>query len=398
MPDFLAVKHRNFDYDTYEPPTQPHDGDPERKFSPFSAAMTSMFWRRDPKNPDLLQSSARIIKWSDGSQTLQLATKPTEQYRIEPKAVRQSFAFKQKKLLQPSHYDPSKDSHVFLAASHATAGVDLQIIRPIDATMKILPSGDYVDESILRLKQSLAAAKDTHDPLARLKTIEVDPELAKKTAEAFEKEKARTMRKREAAEDRLLQRRDRVLNRSTGGGGYGRSAGLSVAGLEADDDGMPSTRSKMVKRRKTSNRNGDIYSDDEDPTMPRHRTREDEYDREDDFLADSDEEPEMFDEDGEEDVLDDEDEDDAEEDDLVVENVDKNRSVGKSRDKEKKVQDKPNAGANKDRRSRMDEIEGDEDEDAEGEEDTEFLKNAAASGLGGGRKRRVIDDDEDDDE
>lgn len=60
----------------------------------------------------------------------------------------------------------------------------------------------------------------------------------------------------------------------------------------------------------------------------------------------------------------------------------------------------PHDGANKDRRSRMDEIEGDEDEDAEGEEDTEFLKNAAAGGLGagGGRKRRVIDDDEDEDE
>jgi RNA polymerase-associated protein LEO1 len=194
------------------------------------------------------------------------------------------------------------------------------------------------------------------------------------------------VRKREAAEDRLLQRRDRVLGRNTGG--YGRSAGLSVAGLEADDDGMPSTKSRMIKKRKTTNRRGDIYSDDEDPTMPRHRTREDEYDREDDFVADSDEEPEMYDDgEAEEEVLD-EGDDDLDKDDLEIEG---RQTVLDDRTRGDKGRDRGKLS----KRSRMDEIEA-EDDDAEGEEDTEFLKQTSLldNAGGGGRKRRVIDDDD----
>lgn len=388
MPPYLGIKHRNYDAATYEPPTLPHDGvdpktDPNRKFSAFSTATTSMFWRRDPKNQELLQSNARIVRWSDGSMTLQLASRPTEHYRISTTAVRQ-------KPKSGQGYEPAKDSNMFLAASHATTGIDLQIIRPIDATMKIQPTGEQADESVLRLKESLAAQQSTHDPLARFKVVDEDPELAKKAAEAFEKEKARTMRKREAAEDRLLVRRDRVLGRSGLGG---RSAGLSVAGLE-DDDGMPSTRTK--KRRKI-NRRGDIYSDDEDPDAPRARTREDEYDREDDFLASSDEEPEVYDDGDEEEVL--AESDDPDRDDLEIEGrqtiIEDRTRGGASKSSRPKPKSKP-------KRSRMDEIE-DEEDDIEAEDDTEYLRRQSAAGDGspggvaaGGRRRRVVSDEDDD--
>lgn len=387
MPPYLGIKHRNYDPATYEPPTLPHDGtdpntDPSRKFSAYSTATTSMFWRRDPKNADLLQSNARIVRWSDGSLTLQLASRPTEQYRINTTSVRQN--------VKPGQsYEPAKDSHMYLAASHATKGIDLQIIRPIDATMKIQPTGEQADESVLRLKQTLAAQQSTHDPLARFKIVDEDPELARQRAEHFEKEKARTLRKREAAEDRILSRRDRALGRAGMGGG--RSAGLSVAGLE-DDDGMPSTRTK--KRRKI-NRNGDIYSDDEDPDAPRGRTREDEYDRDDDFLADSDEEPAVYEDGDEEEVLAESD-DDPDRDDLEIEG---RQTVIEDRTRGGASKPKPKS---KPKRSRMDEIE-EEDDDAEAEEDTEYLRRQSAAGEGspggvaaGGRRRRVVSDEDDD--
>jgi len=213
-------------------------------------------------------------------------------------------------------YDPNKDSNIYLCAPHTGAGLDLTVTAPIDASLKVLPTGDQADDSVLKLQASLAAATQSHDPLLNLKQVREDPELAKKAAEMFEKDRMRTARKREAAEDRLLMRRDRVLGRS-GHGGIGR-AGLSVAGLE-DDEGMPAARARKAAnlRRKKANRRGDIYSEDEDDTMPRGRTREDEYDREDDFLADSEEEPEVYD-DAEGEEVEPEEDDDPDVDDLEI--------------------------------------------------------------------------------
>ena len=99
-------------------------------------------------------------------------------------------------------------------------------------------------------------------------------------------------------------RREQTLRR----GGLGGRGGLSVAGLE-DDEGMPTARGRKSKGRKRKmNRRGEIYSDDEDDTIPRGRTQADEYDRNDDFLADSDEELETYEDGGSEEV-EDEDED-----------------------------------------------------------------------------------------
>lgn len=390
MPPFLGIKHRNFVPATYEPPKQPHDGrdpevDPTAKFSPFSTAASTIFWRRDPKNPELLQSNSRIIRWSDGSLTLQIASSPKDHYRISTTALRQALG--KEAGSSQAHYDANKESHNYLAAPHATPGVDLQIIAPFDASMKIQPTGDLADESVLKLQQSLAAATQQHDPLSSLKQVKEDPELAKKAAEMFEKERSRASRKREAAEDRLLMRKDRVLGRA----GLGRlgGAGLSVAGLE-DDDGMPLARGKKSSnaRRRRGNRRGDIYSDDEDEDMPRGRGREDEYDREDDFLAASDEEPEIY-EDGEGEEVEAEEDEDPDVDDLEIEGretVIENRTRGgNDRDGRDRDNDRARDRESTPKRTASD-IEGD------GEGGTE---SAPAGTPQARKKRRVIDDDED---
>ncbi|KIW90405.1 uncharacterized protein Z519_09050 [Cladophialophora bantiana CBS 173.52] len=385
IPNFLGIKHKNFDYSSYEVPTRPHDGrdpaaDSTVKFSPFSTANTSLFWRRDPKNPELIQSNSRIVRWSDGSFTLQIASKPQDHYRISTTAMRQGWP---KKLSGSQHqdYDPTKETNHFLAAPHAAAGIDLQIVAPFDASMKIQPTGDQADEAELKLRQSIAATTQMHESPTTFKSVKEDPELAKKAAEMFEKERARADRRREAAQDRQFMRRDRVLGKS----GLGRSiggAGLSIAGLE-DDDGMPTARGKKAtaKRRRT-NRRGDIYSDDEDEETFRRRGREDEYDREDDFLAASDEEPEIYEDEGEEEVEAEEDED---VDDLEIEGrqtVIENRTRGGARDRDRERTPK--------RALR------DEGEDTQGEEDGEAGESRRPVGSPAARKkRRVIDDDED---
>ena len=181
----------------------------------------------------------------------------------------------------------------------------MQITRPLDASIRIQPTGDLADESVLRLQADLAATAKGHDPLEHIKVSRVDPEQAKRQAEAADKEAQKLERKRRNAQEALETRREQTLRR----GGVGGRGGLSVAGLE-DDEGMPTARGRKAKARKRrTNRRGEIYSDDEDDTMPRGRTREDEYDLEDDFLADSDEEPEIYGEEEEEDVLDEDDED-----------------------------------------------------------------------------------------
>lgn len=260
---------------------------PTGKFSPFSVASTTAFWRYDPQEPSKLQSNTRIVRWSDGSLTLQIASQPRDHYRIATTALRQDYG-QSKKAGGQVEYNPDKDSQHYLSAPHAKAEV-LRLIHPFSAAMKILPSGEQTDEAVLALQKSLAAAEAIHDPFAAIRNVKEDPELAKKRAELAEKDKLRAERKREAQIERETGRKEKVLGRR----GLARGGvGLTIGGLE-DEDGMPTAKARKPTRR-GGNRRGDIYSDDEDDGYPRGRTREDEYDQDDGFLARSDEEPEIF--------------------------------------------------------------------------------------------------------
>jgi RNA polymerase-associated protein LEO1 len=362
MPPFLGLQQKNFNPNTYKPPTELHDGgDPTRsKFSPFSVATSTIHWRHDPQDSSKLQSNSRIIRWSDGSLTLQIASSPKDQYRISTTVLRQTFG-QRNKSQAAADYDPSRDANAYLSAPHTSSNL-LQVIAPISAAMRILPTGSQTDESVLRLQNSLAAAQASHDPFAAIKNIKEDPEMAKKAAEQAEKDIARQKRKKEAELERQYTRREKVLGRT----GLSRGGGLSVAGLE-DEDGMPTTaRPKKAKRK--INRRGDIYSDDEDEAYPRGRTKEDEYDLHDGFMAASDEEPEIYeDEDapGED--------DDPDVDDLEIEG------------RETVVQGKTRGEAGRER----------EVTPKRAVED-EAVSGAAGSPHAGRKKRRVIDDDDDD--
>ena len=286
MPNFLAIESEEFNPETYVAP-------------PFSTASTSLCWRHNPDKADELQSNARIIRWSDGSLTLQLASNPTEQYRIATKPLARS-----NRSTKIGDYDSNLDSHVYFAAV-AEASDTVQITSHVTSALTILPTTIETDDAVQRLQESLAAAVRTTnknpDGTVAMFDVTEDPELAKKQAELAEKEKLREARKRQAAAEREMDRGRRFGINRTGG------AGLTVSGLEGDDD-MTTTRGPGARKgRRKTNRRGEILSDDEDE-YNRRRGREDEYDEDDGFLVGSDEEVEVESDEGDdEEILRDED-------------------------------------------------------------------------------------------
>ncbi|KAL5366559.1 Leo1-like protein-domain-containing protein [Aspergillus floccosus] len=279
VPHFLSVETEEFNPETYVAP-------------PYSTAATSLCWRHDPNNEELLQSNARIIRWEDGSMTLQLASAPKEQYRISTKPLAP--------LSKSGDYDTKLDSHVYLGAAAETSSV-FRLTSHLTHGLTVYPTAVETDDAVQRLQESLAAAarggKKTVDGSAPVIEVKEDPELAKRQAELAEREKLKAARRRQQLQERELDRGSRR--------GYGRTggAGLTVGGLE-DDDLLSRPRAKKPRR---PNRRGEIYTDDEEDYDRRGRTREDEYDEDDGFLVGSDEEPEIVEDEEDEDILEDED-------------------------------------------------------------------------------------------
>ena len=302
----------------FKPPvTDHHSSDPPSStFSAYQTSNNTIRWRRSPSEPEKLQSNARILRWSDGSLTLQLASNPREQFELAAKPLTQPqsnsikptpTSVNRSRNQGPMPYNSRLDSHTYLAAPHEFGEI-VRLTNHITTSLAVKSSSDQDDEALARLQQSLAAAqkgnKNTSDGGLAVISINEDPELAKKRAELAEKEKSRMQRRMQVQQDRESTRNNNVLKRSglrTGGMG----AGLTIGGLE-DDDGMATTKGRIgkPKGRKSRRRNSE-YSEDEEDFRGRGRTREDEYDEEDGFLVRSDEEPEVGEESEEEVEMDD---------------------------------------------------------------------------------------------
>jgi RNA polymerase-associated protein LEO1 len=385
VPEFLEIDPKGFTLSSFKPPTTDHHSrkPPSATFSAYGTALTTIRWRRSPSDPAQLQSNARILRWSDGSLTLQLASDPLTQYDLPP----QSLAPPQVNPSKPtptsvrdprnkSHrtpYSAAKDSFIYLATPHTDFGV-MRFTNKLTAGLKVINTSaganGVVDEALERLQEQLLEAQRKKEEAAEggmlvsHEDMLEDPENAKRRAEQAEKEKARAQRKLEAQMSRDRERHHRALGRS---GLSGSRGGLSVAGLEDDELGGGSggryaggKPSKPKKKRMLR----DDYSD-EDDYAGRRTTKEDEYDMEDDFMAPSDE-----DVDAEADG--DEDEDDIDD---QIEKQERARERERSRSSPKRTAP-----------------EADDDDDGEDEEDGMASKKAAT------KRRRVVDDDEDEDE
>ena len=242
--------------------------------------------------------------------TLQLASNPKEQYPLSSKALappveplksNASAGNRGRHGAPTNGYNTRLDTHTYLCAPHERVGL-LRITNKLTSALTVELASDENDEALLRLRESLAAATrsggaNAVDDKMTIKISE-DPELAKKKAEVAEKEKARAQKRREIQAERERDRANRVLGRSgLRTGGYG--AGLTVGGLEDDDEGLGGGRPRAAPRPKKKPRRS-RYSDDEDDGYRRGHTKEDEYDENDGFLVGSDEELEMVEDDDEE--------------------------------------------------------------------------------------------------
>jgi RNA polymerase-associated protein LEO1 len=356
IPKFLSIDARRWHHTTYQPPVADHHSNVAAPgFSPYSTATSTVLWRRSPSDPKVIQSNARILRWSDGSLTLQLASNPTQQYEIEgnPLAPRQRNPAKPTPTsLKPGKKDHSNDSYTYLTVPDPSNGL-LRVTHKITAGLSILPSAATTDDALEKLQNSLAAiSQGKHKSSAggiEFVNIDEDPELAKKKAEVAEREKDRARKRREAAEVRERERNGRALGRA-GLGSRGYGGGLTAGMLEDDETGGGGRQRARAKPKRRQRRNSE-YSEDEDFGRKKSNFGNDEYDEEDDFIAGSDEEEVV--------------EDDEDEDDGIVE------------------QKRPAA----ERAPKRASPEDDDDEDAEGEVDD--IPQASRT-----KRRRVIDDDD----
>ncbi|KAI5278419.1 hypothetical protein KEM52_004699, partial [Ascosphaera acerosa] len=207
VPDFLHIEEEDFRPDAYAPST-------------FDVAAASLCWRHDPSDPTSatkLQSNARVIKWSDGSMTLQLAANPKEHYRIVSKRLARPASLPHTSTNNSSSNGNGsgsgstgsssttrgkadiKDSHVYLGTPSDSADV-LRLSAHVTAALDVLPTTTATDSAVEALRSSLAAAafNKNLNPDGSVVIVDVkeDPELAKKRAEAAEREKLRAERKR----------------------------------------------------------------------------------------------------------------------------------------------------------------------------------------------------------
>lgn len=345
LPKFLGIDPRPFDPETFEPPVSDHHTN--TKSANFSARATAASTVRYRKNPATgkLESNTMIYKWSDGSTTLAVGD--------------QHFELQTKPLAPPQDskvYQEVQDSHVYFASPSITSQL-VVTVGHMTNQFTVRPNKDIEDDALERLQRSLAAAargglkEDKGGP--ELINNTVDPELQKKRAEQAEKERLRAQKRRETAAEKASLP-------------YGRPRGIG-GGLTVDDlEGRSGRRAPGISRKpkpggKRPRRRPDYDTDDE---LPRGRTREDEYDKEDDFLASSDEELEEGD-------------DDEEEEELLDDESD---------------MDEPRA--KKQKSSRQDEG---SDADADADLDDEEAPAPVSENTGGrARKRNIIEDDDDD--
>lgn len=343
MPAFLGIEPHAFDTNTFQPPTADHHSSVRSaKFSASAVSSSTMRYRKTPTGK--LESNTVVYKWSDGSTTISIGD---QHYELQTASLAPSKEGKS--------YDSVKDSHQYLASPSMAAQL-LVIMGHMTNQYTVRPNKDIQDDAVENLQKNLAAAarggkRDDKNGPELISNTE-DPELQKRKAEIAEKERLRAQRRRETAAERANQPR----------GGLGPRGGLNVDDLE----GRAGRRAPAGRKAPKPQRRRQDYDSDDD--LPRGgRNREDEYDKEDDFLASSDEEMEEGAEDEDEEILDEESDRDQ--------HRSKKQKVSKSRPE--------------------DTSDADADAEADLDDDEAPVPAAALEPTSRGRKRHIIEDDDD---
>ncbi|KAL2059635.1 hypothetical protein ABVK25_000928 [Lepraria finkii] len=132
LPNFIGIDPKAFTLKSFQPPKSDHhsSGPPSATFSAYHTSNNTIRWRHAPNDLSTIQSNGRILRWSDGSLTLQLASNPREQFELtaKPLAPPQTNPAKptptsvhQSRSHGPTGYNARLDSHTYLAAPHESA-------------------------------------------------------------------------------------------------------------------------------------------------------------------------------------------------------------------------------------------------------------------------------------
>ena len=327
VPKFLKWQADEYKPDTFEP--SEWDKANLRSDNPKSVIR----YQKDPQTGEL-KSNAVVYRWSDGSTTMSVGG---DHYEI------------QKKVMAPApenRYEEREDAHYYVAAAHLASNLFVTVGH-VTQQYTVIANKNMQDEALANFANAMAAAARGKRAAEGDMIIMAmrDPELQKKEAEMAEKERMKAQRRRDTAAARLESR----------SGGY-RAGGLSIGDLEGGRKGPGGARKRGAPGASRPKRRRPEYDSDDDlPSGSRYR--QDEYDREDDFIAPSDDEQASggADEDEEEDDFLDEEEDEA---------------------------------PRKKKRQRTAEPE-DEDADADADADVDAVPESSRS-----RRRRVVDDDD----
>ncbi|KAL5120248.1 Paf1 complex component [Pleosporales sp. CAS-2024a] len=292
VPRFLSFEPAAFSHKTFQPPTTDHHSKvtASDQFSAYNTAMSTIRWRRSPSNNAELQSNARILRWADGSLTLQIANDPTMQFDIDANTLAPPQV--NPKIPTPTSIKagakPSAklESYTYLVAPYEEANV-MRVTNKLTTALSVVPAANLKDTALEKLQNDLAQiasrGRDEADQAISFVDVHEDPELHRQREEATFKERQRQARAREKHEARQAERAVRTVRSG------GRSSGLNIDDLEDAASRPRKPRQKGGLRRD--------WSDDEDFGRGPGRSREDDYDEEDDFIAASDEEPEIVEDD-----------------------------------------------------------------------------------------------------
>jgi RNA polymerase-associated protein LEO1 len=246
IPSFLSMEQQLFDPEKFVLPTM----DENETVSAYTKATTAIRYRRDPNNPNNLQSNARVIRWSDGTFSLQIASASTL-YDLPRKDLTSDPT-------KPEKYSPAQDSHTYILEPHESART-LRVVGHATQSLNVVSASVNLasDHAIQRLHSELASAIPSNSRKAPLEINELkDPEAERKEAERLARERDRANRKLEA-QRRRAKERDPLETAA-------KRSYAKVTGTRSKRDSPPITRGGRV--------------------------REDEYDLEDGFIEESDEE------------------------------------------------------------------------------------------------------------
>ncbi|KAK8048579.1 RNA polymerase-associated LEO1 [Apiospora phragmitis] len=279
VPSFLRVAAETYNPDTFEVTQDELDNaksdNPKVKIRHQRDASTGK-----------MKSNAVVYRWSDGSMTLSVGS---EHYEITKKQMAPA---------PDKPYQERQDAHYYGASALVSSNLFLTVGH-VTEQYTVQPNRNMQDDALAVFASRMAeVARGKAQGADKIFTATKDPELQRKEAEMAEKERMKAQRRRENAAARL----------ETRAGGY-RSAGLSIGDLEGGRRPGASGRKRGQPGASRAKKRRPEYDSDDD--LPAGRGRGDEYDREDDFIAPSDEEGASEIEEDEEDLLDDDEEEEA---------------------------------------------------------------------------------------